>query len=55
MRKEETRIEGDRYLIYYWFDDEARIEQSSQTRPETEDKSTGVDTRSSTDEDAHLG
>ncbi len=51
MRKEEVRIEGDRYLIYYWFDDERSSTSSDQGESKAGHKLTEPIARSSADED----
>lgn len=53
MRKEEVRIEGGRYLIYYWFDDEPSSPPRDQGEAKVRNKLTNPITRSSADEDAH--
>ena len=47
MRKEEVRIEGDRYLIYYWFDDERHHSPSDHRESKTGNKLPPPMTRSS--------
>jgi len=47
MRKEEVRIEGDRYLIYYWFDDERNASPHDKRESESGNKLTSPITRSS--------
>lgn len=47
MRKEEVTIEGDRYLIYYWFDDERSASPNHERESETRNQLTSPSTRSS--------
>lgn len=53
MRREEVRIEDDRYLIYYWFDDERSSSPSDQRELKIGNKVTETVTRSSASEDEH--
>lgn len=55
MRKEEVRIEDDRYLIYYWFDDERSSLRRDQGESKIGNTLTERNIRSSADEAQRRG